>query len=60
MVHASTIYPTQPKFDKVITRKLSQKATPQVTQPVAVAVHMRVNKIHVRNNLPLATLYLAT
>ena len=49
MVHASTIYPTQPKFDKVITCKLSQKATPQVTWPVAVAVHVRVNKIHVRN-----------
>ena len=49
MVHASTIYPTHPKFGKVITHKLSQKTTPQVRRPVIVAVHVRVNKIHVRN-----------
>ena len=49
MVHALTIYPTHPKFGKVITRRLSQKITPQVKRPVVVAVHMHVNKIHVRN-----------
>ena len=51
MVHALTIYPTHPKFGKIITHKLSQKkkTTPQVRRPVIVAVHVRVNKIHVRN-----------
>ena len=49
MVHALTTYPTHPKFGKAIIRRLSQKTTPQVRQPVIVAVHIRVNKIHVRN-----------
>ena len=49
MVHALTTYPTHLKFDKVVTRGLSEKTTPQVRQPVVVAVHVRVNKIHVRN-----------
>ena len=48
-IHASTIYPTHPKFGKVITCKLSQKTTPQVRQPVIIAVHVCVNKIHVHN-----------
>ena len=33
----------------VITNILSQKASPQVRQPVVVAIHVCVNKIHVRN-----------
>ena len=49
MVHALTTYPTHPKFGKVVTRRLSQKTTPQVRRPVVVAVHMHVNKIHVHN-----------
>ena len=49
MVHALTICPTQPKFGKVITRELSQKTTPQVRRPVVVPIHVRINKIHVRN-----------
>ena len=49
MVHALTTHPTNPKFGKAIILKLSQKTTPQVTRPVVVAVHIRANKIHVRN-----------
>ena len=49
MVHALTTYPTHPKFGKAVTCRLSQKTTPQVIRPVVVAVHVRVNKIHVRN-----------
>ena len=48
-VHALTTYPTNPKFGKVVTCRLSQKITPQVIRPVIVAVHVHVNKIHVRN-----------
>ena len=48
-VHALTTYPTHPKFSKAIILKLSQKTAPQVKRPVIVAIHMRVNKIHVRN-----------
>ena len=48
-IHALTTFPTHPKFGKVVTRRLSQETTPQVRQPVVVAVHVRVNKIHVRN-----------
>ena len=49
MVHTLTTYPTNPQFGKVVTCRLSQKTTPQVIQPVIVAVHVRVNKIHVHN-----------
>ena len=49
MVHALTTYPTHPKFSKAIILQLSQKTTPQVKRPVVVAVHVHVNKIHVRN-----------
>ena len=48
-VHALTIYPTHPKFGTVITNSLSQKTTSQVRRPVVVVIHVRVNKIHVRN-----------
>ena len=50
MVHALTTHPTNSKFGRTIILKLSQKTTPQVRRPVVVAVHVRANKIHVRNN----------
>ena len=48
-VHALTTNPTHPKFGKAIICRLSQKITPQVRRPVIVAIHVRVNKIHVCN-----------
>ena len=55
MVHALTTYPTHPKFGKAIICRLSQKTTPQVRRPVIVAIHVRVNKIHVRKKKKLIT-----
>ena len=54
-LHALTTYPTHSKFGKAVTRRLSQKTTPKVIRPVIVAVHVRVNKIHVRKIIPKAS-----
>ena len=52
MIHASTTYPTHPKFGITITNNLNQKTTPQVRQPVVVGVCVHEKKyMYTTNNL---------